>query len=220
MIDLAYSSAKLLNNNRKESPLAQYNPIYGELLSSREVADLTGFTMNQLRNHRQRPDTSPFPFVRIGGTSLYRKTDINAWIEQNGGLDAVYIALPHQIATPLEIAEDNAEKREAMNKIKLITTENAWTSMATWAIEQSGIENGTKVIHDEGRRLLALERGLSEWKDLPTPAKSLQATDADAFWKIWTYGVRRVFVIANQLDVTDEELLQVPVGAIPPLKTK
>lgn len=200
--------------------MAQYNAVYGELLSSREVSDLTGFTMNQLRNQRQKPETSPFPFVRIGGTSLYRKSDINAWIEKNGGLDATYIALPHHIATPLEIASDNVDKRDALNKLKTITTANSFDSMATWAIEQSGLDNGTKIIHDEGRRLLAIERGLSNWNELPIPTVKLKATDLEAFWKIWTYGVRRVMAIVNNFDVTDEEIISIPVGDVPPLKTK
>lgn len=200
--------------------MAQYSPVYGELLSSREVSDLTGFTMNQLRNHRQKPETSPLPFVRLGGTSLYRKADVNAWIEDNGGFEAQYIALPHHKTTPLEIAADNQAKRDAIGRLATITTANSFDSMATWAIEQSGLDNGTQIIHDEGRRLLALERGLSEWKDLPIPTIKLKATDLDAFWKIWTYGVRRVMTMVNAFDVTDEDIIAIPVGDVPPLKTK
>lgn len=200
--------------------MAQYSPVYGELLSSREVSDLTGFTMNQLRNHRQKPETSPLPFVRLGGTSLYRKADVNAWIEDNGGFEAQYIALPHHKTTPLEIASDNQAKRDAIGRLATITTANSFDSMATWAIEQSGLDNGTQIIHDEGRRLLALERGLSKWKDLPIPTIKLKATDLDAFWKIWTYGVRKVMAMVNSFDVTDQDIISIPVGDVPPLKTK
>lgn len=200
--------------------MAQYNPVYGELLTSREVSDLTGFTMNQLRNHRQKPETSPLPFVRIGGTSLYRKKDVYAWIDQNGGLEAQYVALPHHITTPLEISPDNEELREAISQLRTITTENSFTSMATWVSERSGLPNGLAVIHDEGRRLLALERGLPEWKTIERPTPKLQQADQEAYWKIWTYGVRAAYVLANQLDVTDEEIIAIPVGAIPPIRTK
>jgi len=200
--------------------MPQYNPVYGELLSSREVSDLSGFTMNQLRNQRQKPETSPFPFVRIGGTSLYRKTDIHAWVEQNGGLEASYVVLPHHKSTPLEIVDADPEKRKALDRLKAITTENSFDSMATWAIERSGIQNGTGFIHDEGRRLLALERGIEDWKSIARPAITMKETDQEGFWKIWTYGVRRVFVVTNQLDITDEELMRIPIGDVPPLKTK
>jgi hypothetical protein len=200
--------------------MPQYNPVYGELLSSREVSDLSGFTMNQLRNQRQKPETSPFPFVRIGGTSLYRKTDILAWVEQNGGLEASYVVLPHHKSTPLEIVDADPAKQAAISRLKTITTENSFDSMATWAIERSGIQNGTGFIHDEGRRLLALERGIEDWKSIDRPAITMKETDQEGFWKIWTYGVRRVFVVTNQLDVTDEELIRIPIGDVPPLKTK
>lgn len=200
--------------------MPQYNPIYGELLASKEVAELTGFTLNQLRNQRQRPETSPFPFVRLGGTSLYRKADINAWIEQNGGVDVQYVVQPHHKPAPLEVTEASAEKRETLNKIKAITTENSFTSMATWVIEKSGISNGTGLIHDEGRRLLALERGIEDWKTLPRPAVTMKETDQEGFWKIWTYGVRKAYAQANQLDVTDEEIIKIPVGDVPPLREK
>ena len=200
--------------------MPQYNPVYGELLTSREVSDLTGFTMNQLRNHRQKPETSPFPFVRLGGTSLYRKTDIHAWLDENGGLEAQYVALPHHKTTPLEISHTDHEKREAISKIKHITTENSWTSMATWVTDQSGLPNPTAYIHNEGRRLLAIERGIEDWKTIGIPNPDLKAVDQEGYWKIWTYGVRKAFVTANQLDVTDEEIMSVPIGDVPPLKTK
>ena len=200
--------------------MPQYNPVYGELLSSREVSDLSGFTMNQLRNQRQKPETSPFPFVRIGGTSLYRKADIEAWLEDNGGLEASYVVLPHHKSSPLELVDSDPAKQAAISRLKGITTENSFDSMATWAIERSGLPNGTAFIHDEGRRLLAIERGVEDWQTLPRPAITLKETDQEGFWKIWTYGVRRAFVVANQLDITDEEIMRIPIGDVPPIKTK
>lgn len=199
--------------------MPQYNPVYGELLTSREVSDVTGFTMNQLRNQRQKPETSPFPFVRIGGTSLYRKSDINAWVEQNGGLEASYVVLPHHKATPLEISDTSVEKQNALSKLKNITTENSWTSMATWVTDHSGLPKPTMFIHNEGRRLLGLERGVDP-ETFGTPNPELKAKDQEAYWKIWTYGVRKAFAVANQLDVTDEEIIRIPIGDVPPLKTK
>jgi hypothetical protein len=200
-----------------------FDPMYGELLHSRQVSEITGLTMNQLRNFRipERIEKAPFPFLRIGGAAMYRKADVELWLSENGGPQAIqYVTAPHHKTAPLLNDMNYIEKRNAFSQLGRITTENSFTSMATWAIEQSGLPNGTRLIHDEGRRLLALERGIEDWKTLPIPAVTLKETDQEGFWKIWTYGVRRAFVIANQLDVTDEEVMQIPVGDIPPMKTK
>ena len=61
--------------------MATKHPRFGELLTSREVSDLTGYTMNQLRNFRQRMESAPFGHVRQGGTSWYVKSEIMTWLE-------------------------------------------------------------------------------------------------------------------------------------------
>jgi len=203
--------------------MAQYDSLYGELLTSREVAEITGFTLNQLRNYRMpdRQSKMPFGFLRVGGTTLYRKAVIEAWLEENGSITPEYFQADIDKKVPLnQILAIDPEKRKALDRLKAITTENSFDSMATWAIERSGIQNGTGFIHDEGRRLLALERGIEDWKSIARPAITMKETDQEGFWKIWTYGVRRVFVVTNQLDVTDEELIRIPIGDVPPLKTK
>lgn len=203
--------------------MTQYDPLYGELLTSREVSEMTGFTLNQLRNYRmpERQPKMPFGFLRVGGTTLYRKAVIEAWLEQNGSITPEYFQADIDKKVPLnQVLAIDADKRKALDRLKTITTENSFDSMATWAIERSGIPNGTGFIHDEGRRLLALERGIEDWKSIPRPAITMKETDQEGFWKIWTYGVRRVFVVTNQLDVTDEELIRIPIGDVPPIKTK
>lgn len=200
-----------------------FDPVYGELITSRQVAEMTGFTMNQLRNYRMpnRLEKAPFPFVRIGGTTLYRKADIELWLQDNEGTIRVeYVTAEGQKTAPLANTPEVQDKRLAFAQLGRITTANSFDSMATWAIEQSGLDNGTQIIHDEGRRLLALERGLSDWKTLPIPTIKLKATDLEAFWKIWTYGVRKVMAMVNSFDVTDQDIISIPVGDVPPLKTK
>lgn len=200
-----------------------FDPVYGELINSRKVSELTGFTMNQLRNFRlpERQDKSPFPFIRIGGTSLYRRSDIELWLQQNGGsVQTQYVVFPHHITTPLNNDLSVQGKRNEFAQLGRITTETAWTSMATWAVEQSGMFNATQFIHDRGRQMLAKERGIEDWKTIGTPNMDMKSSDQDAFWKIWVYGVRAVMVKVNQFDLTDEDIMSVPVGDVPPLKTK
>lgn len=201
--------------------MTHYDPLYGELLDSREVAEMTGLTMNQLRNWRlpSRQDSMPFGYLKIGGSVKYRKAVVDAWLEKNGAIVPEYVQGELDKQVPLnDVLASNPAKRDGLAKLAKITTRNSWTSMATWLIEQSGIDNGTKVIHEEGKRLLALERGV-DVSEFGTPNANLKSNDPDAFWKIWTYGVRKGFAMVNSLDVTDEEIMSLPVGDIPPLKT-
>jgi hypothetical protein len=203
--------------------MAQFDPLYGELLNSREVSEMTGFSMNQLRNFRipARHDKMPFGYLKVGGNALYRKAVIDAWLEENGVMTPEYVQAEIDKKVPLNnVQAVDSARKDVLNQLGTITTENSFTSMATWAIERSGLENGTAVIHDNGRRLLALERGIADWKTIGRPNPTMQQSDQEAYWKIWTYGVRYAYVLANQLDVTDEEIIAIPVGSIPPLKTK
>jgi hypothetical protein len=64
----------------------KYHATYGELLNSKQVSELTGFTMNQLRNWRSpsRRNLAPFGYLSIGGTCFYRKLVVEAWVAESG----------------------------------------------------------------------------------------------------------------------------------------
>lgn len=70
----------------------RHHPKFGELLTAKEVSDLTGFTMNQLRNWRipARRQLAPFGYLSIGATPLYRKVVVEAWLEQSGPQQVQY----------------------------------------------------------------------------------------------------------------------------------
>jgi hypothetical protein len=203
--------------------MAQFDPLYGELLTSREVSEMSGLTLNQLRNYRlpDRQDKMPFGFIRIGGTSLYRKAVIEAWLEENGVAQPEYIQADIDRKIPLNnvLAVDNA-KRDILNRLKTITTENATGSMGNFVTGSNGLPNAMTVIQNEGRRMLAIERGIEDWKSFGTPNTTMQANDPEGYWKIMTWGVRMAYALAGKLDVTDEDIMSIPVGDVPPLKIK
>ncbi len=82
------------------------HPVYGELLTAKEVSEATHFTLNQLRNWRNdtRAHLAPFGSIQIGGTSYYRKIVVEAWIERNGTQSAVYRMTDLDREFPLEVA--------------------------------------------------------------------------------------------------------------------
>jgi hypothetical protein len=199
--------------------LSTYHPKYGELLTSREVSDLTGFTMNQLRNQRTKPETSPIKFVRQGGTSWYRKSDVDAYIEINGGSEWEYIGGPESIATPLVNESAVGQRKEYLDELSKITTRNAWTKWYTWFTDQSGWKDP----YGDTRKWQVELWKLSTGEDLdelyPKSAfYKMRAEDPLRFWPSITFAMRKAVAQVRGHEITDQEIIELPVGEVPPSK--
>ncbi len=199
--------------------MSTYHPKYGELLTSREVSDLTGFTMNQLRNQRTKPETSPIKFVRQGGTSWYRKSDVDAYIEINGGSEWEYIGGPESIATPLVNESAVGQRKEYLDELSKITTRNAWTKWYTWFTDQSGWKDP----YGDTRKWQVELWKLSTGEDLdelyPKSAfYKMRAEDPLRFWPSITFAMRKAVAQVRGHEITDQEIIELPVGEVPPSK--
>jgi hypothetical protein len=199
--------------------LSTYHPKYGELLTSREVSDLTGFTMNQLRNQRTKPETSPIKFVRQGGTSWYRKSDVDAYIEINGGSEWEYIGGPESIATPLVNESAVGQRKEYLDELSKITTRNSWTKWYTWFTDQSGWKDP----YGDTRKWQVELWKLSTGEDLdelyPKSAfYKMRAEDPLRFWPSITFAMRKAVAQVRGHEITDQEIIEIPVGEVPPSK--
>jgi hypothetical protein len=199
--------------------LSTYHPKYGELLTSREVSDLTGFTMNQLRNQRTKPETSPIKFVRQGGTSWYRKSDVDAYIEINGGSEWEYIGGPESIATPLVNESAVGQRKEYLDELSKITTRNSWTKWYTWFTDQSGWKDP----YGDTRKWQVELWKLSTGEDLdelyPKSAfYKMRAEDPLRFWPSITFAMRKAVAQVRGHEITDQEIIELPVGEVPPSK--
>jgi len=201
--------------------MAHYDPIYGDLLTSREVADITGFTMNQLRNHRQRK-TSPIPFISDGATSWYRKSDVVKYIEKVGGIKREYFIPDGFEVEPLEVETITLERRQDYAKIAKITTMNSFNLEEK--IVQSGWPNyydGAMYIQAEGFRLFELATGekVSDYFEPTTSAyNQARKSQPQIFWPIQCYGTRAGLRYSQNLDVTDQDIINAPLGEVPPTK--
>lgn len=203
--------------------MTQFDPLYGELLTSREVSEMTGLTLNQLRNYRlpERQHKMPFGFIRIGGTALYRKAVIDTWLEENGVAQPEYIQADIDKKVPLNnVLAMDSEKRSILNRLKTITTENATGSMGDRVTGSNGLPNAMLVIQNEGRRMLGIERGVEDFKSFGIPNNDMKAKDPEGYWKIMTWGVRKAYALSGNLEVTDEDIMSIPIGDVPPLKIK
>lgn len=202
--------------------MAHYDPIYGELLTSRETSDLTGFTLNQLRNHRQRK-TSPLPFISDGATSWYRKADVIKYLEKRGDVAREYYVPEGFDPEPLESSEVSIERREHVKAVAKIVTRNAWSKVQE-QLTMPDPEFGFKFLEEEMVRLYQLKHG-ENIRDLYPKDEFAGALDfflrknhPNVFWEARTYAVRSLARHTYKWDVTDDDILNVPIGEVPPAK--
>lgn len=195
--------------------MPQYHPHYGNLLSSKEVASLTGFTVNQLRNHRYRPDTSPFPFLRQGGTARYREVDVLKWLEGTGGIQMEYIVPPNFEPAPLLNPAD-ATQLLNFNEMKQIVTSNAWGSKGTYLIESSGMDNVYQKIDEWAEHFWAIHTGKPSDQNGWMPLGKARKDAPHVYWPSITWAVRKAYSELRAWNLTDDQIMSVDVGEIPP----
>jgi hypothetical protein len=202
--------------------MTTYDPIYGELLTSREVSDLTGFTMNQLRHFRQKPEVAPFPILRAGNTSWYRKSDIETYIQEHGTQTFEYIVPEGFNASPLVGSVEDASRRDDIAKMRGVTTRNCWSKWVQYLTEDSGIPiiEAFDRIETEQVRLYEMATG-DNLKAMYPDIKDfnlMRKHDPFRFWPSHCFGVRKVLAEHWGLDVSDQEIIDAPVGDVPPTK--
>lgn len=202
--------------------MTTYHPKFGELYTSKEVADLTGFTINQLRNWRQRQsENMPFGFIRQGGTSFYRKVVVDAWLEENDGGIAEYVMgdLDKRFPIERELA-DNREKVEALKQIAQITTANAYMKWYQWYCDSSGLDFSTasNKVEKWQKEFWSIHTGLPIEQIGKFPSRKQRGEQPEFYWLGWTWAMRRAYAEVYNLDVSDEEIMSLPAGEVPPLK--
>jgi hypothetical protein len=174
--------------------------------------------MNQLRNFRQRPETAPFGFVRQGGTSWYRKDDIEAWLEKNGAVAYEYIVPASGVSSPLRSTATDSTKREVLSELAKITTKNAWGSHGTWLTEQSGLQDAHSKVNEWAEHFwrLHLEENPDAGEFIPLNFSRID--NPSQYWQAITWAVRRATAYIRNWEVTDREIMDIPVGEVPPSK--
>lgn len=202
--------------------MAQFDPMYGELLTSREVANLTGFSMNQLRYFRQVPEKSQIPFIQQGSTTLYRKDDIYKWIELNGRKQLKYVVPEGFEPAPLLNPGYEASRKEDFDKLAKITTRNCWTTWATYVTERAGIPTAEayKRIEIERTRMHEIATG-ENLRDLYPEIgdfNMMRKNDPLRFWPSYTWAIRRIVADVQNIEISDKEIIDLPIGENPPSK--
>jgi len=198
--------------------MTTYHPRYGTLLTSREVADRTGFTLNQLRYQRQNPEHAELPFLRQGGTSFYRESDIELWLSENGGIEEEYIIGAKAKATPLTNPNADRAKVGILAELTKITTKNAWGSHGTWLTEQSGLPEPYKKVDEWAEHFWNLHREANPEAEEYVSLNFSRIDNPRQYWPAITWAVRRATAYIRGWDVTDAEIMEIPIGENPPTK--
>lgn len=197
--------------------MGMFHPVYGELMTSKEVSAATGHTLNQLRNWRMesRKDSAPFGSILIGATSYYRQVVIQDWIDEHGRQDGKYHMTERDKKFPLNVAvEGDTKHREAMGLITAITPENVLymfekLSKQSVDIAMTWANSGkTRFIREE----------MPDW----TPTALRLTQDTRFQHPIWfTAMVKAMRLAQNEiagLGLTEDEILAIPVGTVPPVR--
>lgn len=201
--------------------MAYFDPQFGELLTSRETAEISGFTINQLRNFRQRGN-SPIHFLSDGNTSWYRKADVMAYIDRHGSKKLEYHTTGDYDSAPVTVMDISPAKRESFATMAKIVTSNAWSKW-TERLTDTGVMEITlayQFLQDETVRLYKLKHGvdLREKHNETNMDFWLRKNDPVAFWEGRTYATRSLARTIYNWDLTDEDILNAPIGDNPPAK--
>lgn len=203
--------------------MAHFDPVYGQLMTSSEVSNLTGLTLNQLRNMRRSPKPGSLPFLNAGTTSWYREEDVRTWVEENGTIKAEYIVPEGVTPAPLVGSPADSAKRDVLAKIANITTKNSWSKWHQWLLEDSGLGYETVFYRVEDLQR-EFHKKINDGEDLDVlfpdmrDFAMMRKNDPHRFWPAFTYAIRRMMAEASNWDVTDEEILAPPIGEVPPTK--
>lgn len=185
-----------------------FHPVYGDLMTAKEVSDATLFTLNQLRNWRNdaRAHLAPFGSIQIGGTSYYRKIVVQAWIDRNGVQSGVYRMTELDKEFPIgDAVIQDISKMDAFATLSKITTETVYH----WMLHRL----------DEGKSFR--DAWQNAWADISDTYLTYHTRLENPEWYRVAVQTQRWLVNNQQgLGLTLDEIKAMPVGAVPPLKEK
>lgn len=197
--------------------MGMFHPVYGELMTSKEVSEATGHTLNQLRNWRMesRKKLAPFGSILIGATSYYRQVVVQDWIDEHGRQDGKYHMTERDKKFPLNVAvEGDTKHREALGIITAINPENVLYMFEKLAKQSSKIA----MRHANGSKNRFILEELPDWKQYEQPITQDSRFQHPVWFTAMVKAMRLAQAEIAGLDLTEEQILAVPVGTVPPLR--
>jgi hypothetical protein len=111
------------------------------------------------------------------------------------------------------------QRKEYLDELSKITTRNAWTKWYTWFTDHSGWKDP----YGDTRKWQVELWKLSTGEDLdelyPKSAfYKMRAEDPLRFWPSITFAMRKAVAQVRGHEITDQEIIELPVGEVPPSK--
>ena len=185
-----------------------FHPIYGDLMTAKEVSEATLFTLNQLRNWRNdnRAHLAPFGSIQIGGTSYYRRIVVQDYLDEHGSQVGSYRMTDRDKKFPLgEGSIQDLSRIDAINTLSKITTETVYH----WLSRQ--LDNKVSFVNT----------WQEYWAQTGEPyIRNDDRLENYGWYKPAVQAQRLYFNETQGLGLSVEDVLAIPVGAVPPLKEK
>ena len=177
--------------------------------------------MNQLRNWRMpsRAEKAPFGVVYIGTAPYYRKASVQLWLDRSGGSNVRYVPAGTDLEIPIaEAVVADVDKQKAMRLIAQINSQNAYDPWYT-KFNQMNADLSMGEMRKQvewwgkatGKDTTGIER-VAPMMAYDSPLNS------EVFFIGFTLAMRSVMNQIQNLGLTDEEIISIPVGDVPPLK--
>jgi hypothetical protein len=196
---------------------------FGEMVDIREVSRLTGLSVHQLRSwrkpefvHLARFETYRSP---LNSAVWYRLADVELFLKEQGivvGSSGLRrdVDLPAAFRAPLAVPVSEGV-RQALAELSSITTETMWLRWSSRLSEMLGAEY-PKRLRAEQARLYALWRGVDVGEvEVFVPFGGKQDFP-EQFFVGNVLAFRRMLADVREWKVSDEELIGVAVGDVPP----
>lgn len=201
-----------------------FDPEFGEMLGIAEVEFLTGISKSQLRNWRKPEFAHLAKFDEYHGQGnkiWYRLADVEEFLAQAGvvvgGSGFRRVERPNAVRSSVVVPAMADDVKRALAELAEISTENVWLRWSTRLSEMLGAEY-PKRLRGEQARLFAL------WKGVPidevesfVPFGGKQAFP-EQFFVGNVLAFRRMLADVRGWNVSDEELVGLPVGDVPPTR--
>ena len=199
------------------------DPVDGTLIGINEVAIMTGFSPHQLRSWRkpENYDKAVFEALREPNSTTiwYRLADIEDWCAEHGKESFLRaIPAPNAFKSTRVSEPVDQSKRTALEAIAQINSANAYdpwfTKLNKMNYDLAMLENKRQVewwSKATGKPSEGVER-VMPMMAYETPLNS------EVFFIGFTLAMRSVLNQIQNLGLTDEEIISVPVGDVPPIR--